>query len=80
MEQWNAGFSALIAEALRPAEDAPALAPVLIGLLDFDVHARLVAAGLTTAEAASLIAGMITAWIKDRRAATRRTANTRRKQ
>src|SRR5262245_52845189 len=38
MEHWDAAFAALVNEALRPAEYAETIAPVLIALLDFDVH------------------------------------------
>lgn len=59
MAQWGAAFAALVNEALRPAADGAAFAPVLMALLDFDVHARLVAAGFSTPNAAQLIAGML---------------------
>ena len=66
MAQWNDARCGLVAEALQPADDARGLAPVLVALLDFDVHARLLAAGFSTADAASLISGMIIAWMKGR--------------
>jgi AcrR family transcriptional regulator len=65
VEQWDTAFSGLVNEALRPAENGSAFAPVLMALFDFDVHARLIASGFTTAEAARLIAGMVIDFIKN---------------
>ena len=59
MDLWSAAFANLVNEALKPVDDRSAFAPVLIALLDFDVHARLVAAGFSTPNAAHLIAGML---------------------
>jgi AcrR family transcriptional regulator len=78
MNQWDAAYAGLIAEALKPAQDAAALTPVLGALLDFDVHARLVAAGFTSARAASLIAGIIIAWLKESRRTTAQRSQKRR--
>jgi AcrR family transcriptional regulator len=64
MGWWNAAFAHLVNEALRPADNASAFAPVLMALLDFDIHARLIAAGFSTADAARLIAGMLTDLMK----------------
>jgi len=65
VQLWNAAFAKLVDEALRPAADAAVFRPVLMALLDFDVHARLVAAGFSTADAAHLIAGMLIDLIKN---------------
>ncbi len=73
MEQWNAAFAHLVSEALRPADDKSAFAPVLLALLDFDVHTRLVAAGFSTADAARLISGMLIDVIKKGQGAARQT-------
>jgi len=78
MIQWDAAFANLVNEALRPAENVSAFAPAFLALLDFDVHARLVAAGYSTVDAAHLIAGMIIDWMKKgpsetRQAKARRT-------
>ena len=78
LDHWNAQFGNLVNEALRPAGDRMGLAPVLIALLDFDVHARLVAAGFSTPDAAALIAGMIIAWMKQGRPTKPPTVKTRR--
>jgi AcrR family transcriptional regulator len=59
VDRWHEAFASLISEALRPAENASAFAPLLTALLDFDVHARLIAAGFSTASAADLIAAML---------------------
>ena len=67
---WNAAFANLVNEALRPAADGAASAPVFIALLDFDVHARMVAAGFSTPDAARLIAGMLNDFIKKGQGAT----------
>ena len=64
VERWNAAFAALVNEALRSADGGAAFAPVLIALLDFDVHARLTANGFSTTEAARLVAGMLIDLIK----------------
>lgn len=76
MSQWNAAFAALVSEALRPADNAPAFAPAFLALLDFDVHARLVGAGYSTADAAHLIAGMLIDLMKKGQGAN--ASNTRR--
>ena len=78
MDLWNDAFAKLITEALRPAQDGVSFAPVLTALLDFDVHARMVAAGFGTSDAAHLIASMLIDVIKKgqggaRSAKTRRT-------
>jgi AcrR family transcriptional regulator len=78
MKQLNAAYAGLIAEALKPADDAAALAPVLGALLDFDVHARLVAAGFSSAQAASLVAGIIIAWLMENRRTPRQISQKRR--
>jgi AcrR family transcriptional regulator len=78
MDQLNGLVTGLVREALRPAEDAPMRTPVLVALVDFDVHARLVAAGFSTPEAASLIAAVITAWMKDRPRPARQLVKPRR--
>lgn len=78
MNQWDGSFAALVNEALRPAGDKSAFAPVFTALLDFDVHARLVAAGFSTAEAAGLIAGMLIDFMKKGQGAPPRAAKTRR--
>jgi AcrR family transcriptional regulator len=78
MKQLNAAYAGLIAEALKPADEAATLAPVLGALLDFDVHARLVTAGFSSAQAASLVAGIIIAWLKESRRTTRQTSLKRR--
>jgi len=78
MNQWDAQLAALVAEALQPSDDAAALAPVLIALLDFDVRARLVATGHSTPEAASLVTNMLVSWIKDSRGAGRTDGKPRR--
>jgi AcrR family transcriptional regulator len=77
-EQWNAAYAGLIAEALRPAGDAAAVSPVVGALLDFDVYARFITAGFSSAQAASLVAGMIIAWIRQPQTTARRTAKPRR--
>jgi AcrR family transcriptional regulator len=77
MAHWDAHFAELVAAALKPADGAEALAPVLTALLDFDVHARLIAAGFSTESAASLIARMVACWIKERRS-TQPTGKPRR--
>jgi AcrR family transcriptional regulator len=77
MDHLNDMVTALAREALRPAEDAQLLAPVLVALLDFDVHARL-AASFSTPEAASLISAVINAWMKDRPRPARRSVKPRR--
>ena len=71
MDRWNAAFAHLVNEALRPADDDRAFAPVLTALLDFDVHARLVAAGFSTADAARLISFMLIDAIKKGQGAAR---------
>ncbi len=77
MKQWDAAFAALVNEALRPGGDKSAFAPVLVALLDFDVHARLIAAGFSTADAAQLMAAMLIDFMKKGQAVTRQ-AKTRR--
>ena len=77
MALWNDGFAKLVSEALRPAQDGASFAPVLTALLDFDVHARMVAAGFGTADAARLIAGMLIDVIRKGQGAAR-SAKTRR--
>jgi AcrR family transcriptional regulator len=71
MGLWNAAFAELVNEALKPADDKSVFAPVLIALLDFDVHGRLVAAGFSTEDAAHLIAGMLIDFMKKGQGATR---------
>ena len=78
MNQWDAAFAALVDEALRPARDRAAVAPVLMALLDFDVHARLVAAGIGTADAAELVGGMIIDWMNKGQGAVKRVNKPRR--
>jgi AcrR family transcriptional regulator len=78
MSQWNAAFAHLVNEALRPAENAPAFAPAVLALLDFDVHARLVAAGFTTADAAQLMAAMLIDFIKKGQGGARPATQARR--
>lgn len=78
MSQWSAEFAALVNAALRSAPGGSAHAPVLTALLDFDVHARLIAAGFSTADAARLMAGMLIGFVNKgqggkRPAKTRRT-------
>lgn len=75
---WNAAFASLVNEALRPTENASASAPAFLALLDFDVHARLVATGFSTADAARLIAGMLIDLQKKGQGATRQSSKTRR--
>lgn len=75
---WNAAFASLVTEALRPAVDGGGFAPVVTALLDFDVHARLSAAGFSTADAARLMAGMLVDFIKKGQGAASRAAKTRR--
>jgi AcrR family transcriptional regulator len=72
VQHWNEAFASLVNEALRSAPDGAAFASVLTALLDFDVHARLVAAGFSTTDASRLIAGMLTDLIKKGQGATRR--------
>ena len=71
MSQWNAAFAALVDEALRPADNPSAFSPAFLALLDFDVHARLMAAGFTTSSAAHLIAGMLIDFMKKGQGTTR---------
>ena len=78
MTQWSAELANLVNEALRPADDATGFAPMLIALLDFDVHARLIGAGFSTASAAELMTGMINDRIKKARGETRQMTNPRR--
>jgi hypothetical protein len=52
---------------------------VLRALLDFDVHARFIAAGFSSARAASLVGGMIIVWLKDSPQTAARTVQKRRK-
>jgi len=78
MIQWDAAFAALVNEALRPAGEKSAFAPVLTALLDFDVHARLIVAGFSTADAARLIARMLIDFMKKGQGASARAAKTRR--
>jgi AcrR family transcriptional regulator len=78
VEQWNIAFANLVNEALRPAKDGVAFAPVLIGLLDFDVHARLTATGFTTKDAARLVAGMLIDLIKKRQGGAHPATKSRR--
>jgi AcrR family transcriptional regulator len=78
MEQLNDMVTGLVREALRPADDAAMRTPVLVALLDFDVHARLVAAGFGTPEAASLISAVIGAWMNERPRTARQSAKPRR--
>jgi len=75
---WNAAFASLVNEALRPAADGAVFAPVVMALLDFDVHARLIAAGCSTADAARVIAGMLIDFIKKGEGGTRLAPKTRR--
>lgn len=75
---WNGAFASLVNEALRPAEDGSAFAPALLALLDFDVHARLVASGFSTANAARLIAGMLIDLMKKGQGGSRPAPKTRR--
>lgn len=78
VEQWNASFARLVTETLRPIGDGAAFAPVLMALLDFDVHARLIGTGFTTTDAARLIAGMLIDFIKKGQGGTRPAAKARR--
>jgi AcrR family transcriptional regulator len=78
VDLWNAAFASLVNEGLRPASGRAGLAPVVMALLDFDVHARLIAAGFGTADAARLIAGMLIDFMKKGQGATRSPAKTRR--
>ena len=78
LDRWNAAFADLVNEALRPAGDRQALAPVVRALLDFDVHARLIAAGFSTSDAAQLMADMLIDWMKKGRRETPREPKTRR--
>jgi AcrR family transcriptional regulator len=78
MSRWNATFAGLVDEALRPATDGVAVAPVLIALLDFDVHARLIAAGFDTPGAARLMTGMLVDRMKTARNAKPRKTKPRR--
>ena len=78
VDLWNAAFASLVNEALSPGSDRAVFAPVVMALLDFDVHARLVAAGFSTADAAHLIAGMLIDFVKKGQGATRSAAKTRR--
>jgi AcrR family transcriptional regulator len=71
MDLWDAAFTGLVSEALKPLDDKSSFTPVLIALLDFDVHARLVGAGFSTTGAAHLIAGMLIDAIKKGQGATR---------
>ena len=75
---WNAAFASLVNEALRPDENGSAFAPVLLALLDFDVHGRLVATGFSTADAARLVAGMLIDLMKKGQGPTRQAPKTRR--
>lgn len=77
MGLWNAAFAELVNEALKPADDKSVFAPVLIALLDFDVHARLVAAGLSTEDAAQLMAAMLTDFMKKGQGSMRQTKTRR---
>lgn len=77
MKQWDAALAGLVNEALRPATDKAAYAPMLTALLDFDVHARLVAAGFSTADAAHLIAVMLLDSMKKGQGAPRQTKTRR---
>jgi hypothetical protein len=77
MGLWNAAFAELVNEALKPSDDKSVFAPVLIALLDFDVHARLVAAGFSTEDGAQLMAAMLIDFMKKGQGATRQ-AKTRR--
>ena len=78
VDLWNAAFANLVNEALSPVSDRAAFAPVVMALLDFDVHGRLVALGFSTADAARLIAGMLIDFMKKGQGATRSAAKTRR--
>ena len=78
MNGWDSALANLVNEALRPAPAGTAYAPVLTALLDFDVHARLIAAGFGTVDAARLMAGLLVDSIKKGRGATPRVTKPRR--
>lgn len=76
--QWDAAFANLVNESLRPAGNGAVFAPAFRALLDFDVHARLIASGYSTADAARLIAGMLIHLMKRGQGGARRSSKTRR--
>ncbi|MCW5745394.1 MAG: TetR/AcrR family transcriptional regulator [Alphaproteobacteria bacterium] len=63
MDDWEHVYGALIHEALRPGRPARRTEMALEALLDFDVHGRLVKAGLGTSQAAALITDVVGAWL-----------------
>lgn len=64
MAQWEHVYAELIGEALRPTRPSRRVEATVTALLDFDVHARLVKAGFSTAQAAMLITDVVGSWLE----------------